>query len=173
MAHTLGVLPGKATFGTIQGYDSQNDYLTAKKSKLVYCSAPTYCNKLKTVPNYTYKYLYAQGKNELGLYNYNVNPFNTGDLMLGQYTNLNLNNVCTVSNGNPTSTYCNSSLPCNPCQNNTNVIINPAATIPFYYNKTIDPLGELFGNTQCGELNFTDYMQQVAPTNIQGIVLGE
>ena len=31
-------------------------------------------------------------------------------------------------------------------------------------NKTIDPLGELFGASQCGELNYTKYMVFDPPT---------
>jgi hypothetical protein len=34
-----------------------------------------------------------------------------------------------------------------------------SATAPFYFTNTIDPLGELFGNSQCGELNYTHYMR--------------
>jgi hypothetical protein len=172
MSHTLTVLSAKPTFGTINNYMSQNDYLTSKKAKALYCTTPIYCNKLKIAPTYEYKYLYTQGRYELGLLNFRVNALDTGDLINGQYTNFNLKNICTIANGNPTSKQCSYTFPCDPCQNNTAVIVNTNALEPFYFNKTIDPLGELFGKTQCGEFNYNNYVELVAPTNIQGIVLG-
>jgi len=59
------------------------------------------------------------------------------DLVVGQYLKMNLNGVTTVS---------------------SNTIV-PTKKIPFYESNTIDPIGELFGNTQCGELNYTKYLQ--------------
>jgi hypothetical protein len=80
---------------------------------------------------------------------------------MGQYTKLNLKNVCTVSSGTPPTRPCGTGtvdLPCDPCQDNTPVSLELDTTIPFYFNKTIDPLGELFGSSQCGELNYTGHM---------------
>jgi len=49
---------------------------------------------------------------------------------------------------------------CNPC-----VIINTEDKCsPFYYDNIIDPLGELFGASQCGEMNYTRYMVFYPPT---------
>jgi hypothetical protein len=70
------------------------------------------------------------------------------DLIVGQYLKMNLNGVNTVSS------HCGDG----------SVLIEPKSTIPFYDNNTIDPIGELFGNTQCGELNYTSYFQLYAPT---------
>jgi len=60
------------------------------------------------------------------------------DLVVGQYLKMNLNGVTTVS---------------------SNSIVAPTKKIPFYESNNIDPIGELFGNTQCGELNYTSYLQ--------------
>jgi hypothetical protein len=86
---------------------------------------------------------------------------------MGQYTKLNLKNVCTVSKGTPPTKPCGygkGDLPCDPCQDNGNVLLDPDTTNPFYFDKTIDPLGELFGYSQCGELNYTGHMVFYPPT---------
>ena len=70
-----------------------------------------------------------------------------------------MKNVCVVSIGSPPTQYCSNENPCNPCQTTDEVpIIVSDDTLPFYMANTIDPLGELFGRTQCGELNYTKYM---------------
>ena len=94
-------------------------------------------------------------------------PVNKSNLIVGQYTKLNLYDVCTVSNGPPPSIHCEFNN-CNPCQNSGNiVIIDPNSTNPFYYDYTIDPLGELFGKTSCGILNYTNYMVFNPPKRIK------
>lgn len=72
-----------------------------------------------------------------------VSSINKNNLIIGLYTKENLQNVCTIST--ITSHSCN------------NVEIEPNKIL--YQNYVIDPLGELFGNTQCGELNYTQYFQ--------------
>ena len=62
---------------------------------------------------------------------------NKTDLVTGQYLKMNLNGVVTVSSNN----------------------IDSTSKAPFYDSNVIDPIGELFGNTQCGELNYTNYLQ--------------
>ena len=65
------------------------------------------------------------------------------------YTTQNLANACVV--GTPlfgsTTTSCNG------------VTINTSAAVPFYFSAVIDPKGQLFGNSQCGELNFMHFNQ--------------
>lgn len=73
-----------------------------------------------------------------------------------QYTRMNLSDVCSAA-VTSIPTPCSSTTPCDPCQNNDPVTIDSTATIPFYYTYTIDPLGELFGQTPCGVLNYTKY----------------
>lgn len=119
----------KPTFGTLKENLYQSDYINHKKSKNICRNNSHRCN---------------------------IVNINTTNLIIGQYSKLNLDNVCTVSNGAPPSKYCSSENPCDPCQNNTSVVIE--STNPFYWENTIDPLGELFGFSQCGELNYTKYL---------------
>ncbi len=116
------------TFGTIRENLYQSDYIIRKKKRINYCKK----NKLHCVPN--------------------LETFNKSNLIYGQYSASNLQNVCTVSKGPPPT-----KPDSKPCQA-AGVIINQTETTPFYWNYTIDPLGELFGRSQCGELNYTQYM---------------
>ena len=159
MAHTFAPIPAKPTFGTLKQNLYQSDYINRKKGKNIYCTNPNRCNKLINSNSYANLNSFNLGRYALGLEKCNLLPVNKTELVIGQYTKLNLDNVCTVSNGPPPSEYCSSENPCNPCQNNTSVIINPStSTVPFYWGHTIDPLGELFGSSQCGQLNYTNYM---------------
>jgi hypothetical protein len=130
MARTFNNSSAKSTFGTLRQEVYQSDYINNKKK--------SGCNKL----------LFATNKS---------------NLIIGQYTKLNLSNVCTVSVGPPPSKSCEFD-DCNPCNNSTTVKINPQAgegslaQVPFYTIYTIDPLGELFGRTPCGILNYTNSM---------------
>lgn len=141
-------------FGTLRENIYQGDYINRKKSKIIYCSNPVLCNKLSVSNSYEKIKLF-----KLGRYLSNCNEIiDVNKLAISQYTKSDLTNVCTISNGPPPTTYCSYNTPCNPCQNNTPVIINTSMTVPFYFTNTIDPLGELFGSSQCGELNYTKYM---------------
>ena len=129
MAHAFKRISAKSTFGTLQEELYQSDYINKKKQQ---------CNTIL--------------------------PVNKSNLIVGQYTKLNLYNVCTVSNGPPPSIPCDFNNDCNPCQDDAIVMIdpnnpdNPKNSDAFYLNYTIDPLGELFGKTSCGVLNYTNYM---------------
>ena len=134
MAHAFKRISAKPTFGTLQEELYQSDYIKKKKQQ---------CN--------------------------DIVPVNKSNLIIGQYTKLNLYNVCTVSNGPPPSTHCEFNNECSPCQDEDIVIINPnnnttSYNDAFYMNYTIDPLGELFGKTSCGTLNYTNYMIFNRPT---------
>jgi hypothetical protein len=154
-------MSAKSTFGSLKEKINQGDYINRKKSKIIYCANPVICNKIKISNSYEKIYLFNLGR-YLSNCNRSIDP---DELIIGQYTKSDLINVCTVSNGAPPTTYCSYDTPCDPCQDNTPVIIDTLTSVdPFYFNKTIDPLGELFGNTQCGELNYTKYM---VPNTIQ------
>ena len=153
MAHAFAPIPAKPAFGTLREKLYQSDYLERKKAKLVYCNIPNLCNK----PIYTYSYdqqnLYNLGKR---LNTCNFLRVNKANLIAGQYSQLDLKNTCTVIP--TTKTPCNLINGCAPCANFTPVPINLLSTVPFYQTNNIDPLGELFGNSQCGELNYTNFM---------------
>lgn len=153
MSYAFNPIPAKPTFGSLKPKISQSDYINRKKGKNMFCIKPNYCSKVNQINNYanlnSFNLVYRLEK-------CNILPVNKTDLVIGQYTKSNLNNVCTVSKGAPPSKYCSSENPCDPCQNNTPIIFS--TTEPFYWGQTIDPLGELFGKSQCGELNYTNYI---------------
>jgi hypothetical protein len=90
-------------------------------------------------------------------------PFDKQNLVAGQYTYMDLSGVCCAING----PICNNIFidECSQCA--LPCPINVAtATKPFYFTNTIDPLGQLFGNSQCGELGYTHYMRYLNKSSI-------
>jgi hypothetical protein len=160
MAHAFSIIPAKPTFGTLRPNLYQSDYINRKKGLITFCRAPfSPCQRLSIAPSYDIINSFKLGKFSISLDKCNIIPINKSNLIISQYTKENLNNICTVQ---PLIPYKNPSLcgvenSCLPCQNNNSVIINPSDV--FYEKYQIDPLGELFGNTQCGELNYTQYME--------------
>jgi hypothetical protein len=153
MAHAFKTIPAKSTFGTLQEELNQSDYINRKKRK---CNTILYTNKSNTIL-YTNKSNLIIGRKQLNKSNLIVGKqLNKSNLIVGQYTKLDLYNVCNVSKGPPPAIPCEFNNDCNPCQDS--VTINASSTNPFYFNYTIDPLGELFGKTSCGILNYTNYM---------------
>ena len=163
MAHAFNTIPAKPAFGTLRNNINQNTYINRKRGQRIFCSSKTQCNQLKVAKNYNFINSFNTGRYASDLENCKFVPINKNNLIIGQYTKMDLNNVCSVSHIDPSNQpiHCSSTNPCTPCQNNTApVIINPsAATTPFYFSNQIDPLGQLFGKTQCGELNYTQYMK--------------
>jgi len=133
MSRAFNTIPAKPTFGTLKQQLYQSDYIQRKKA--VANIATERCKKL------TNKLIY--------------NPFasNKTNLVSRQYSKMDLNNVCTVS------TISINPMTCNP----EPVIIDTESIIPFNETYTTDPLGELFGNTPCGELNYTYYSTHFNP----------
>jgi len=145
MAHAFSPISAKPTFGTLKENLYQSDYISRKKAQFTYCQVPSYCNKITSVSSYSQYNSYNLGRYARSLKTCNVIPINKGNLVMGQYTKLDLKHVCTVASGTS--------------QCGEPVIIKPTtATEPFYLTYTIDPNGELFGDSQCGELNYTKYM---------------
>lgn len=155
MAHTFKPIPGKPAFGTLTQVVYQGDYITNKKAKLVYCSNrdKKSCNKLAKSANYGQYNLYNKGRYLNALTNGCILPFDKTNLIAGQYSKMNLNSVCTVIDGFP----CSQIDSCSGCEVGAKVDATTAVE-PFYQTNTIDPVGNLFGKTQCGINNFTRYM---------------
>jgi len=157
MAHAFKTISAKPTFGILQQHLYQSDYINRKKGIIVFCKRPCICKNIRVAPSY-------EIINSLNI-GFRLNKLNSlhnnkSNLIISQYTKENLKNVCTVSPINPyiKPAPCSNSVPCDPCQNNGPVIIDPLnATTTFYNEYNIDPLGQLFGNSQCGELNYTAY----------------
>ena len=167
MAHAFAPIPAKPAFGTLKENLYQSDYLNRKKAKYAYCRTPSsYCNKIKKSNSYALINSYNLGRYSRNLETCNIIPVNKGNLIIGQFAKLNLSNICTVSYGPPPVTPCTNDTPCAPCQDNTPVFVDQTSSTPFYLKATIDPNGELFGASQCGELNYTQYMVLNLPKNI-------
>jgi hypothetical protein len=158
MAHAFKSIPAKPTFGTVNAKNiySQSDYLQSKKASLIYsltsnCNLNC-CNKLIKTDSYQTKNSFYLGLTN----NLLVIPFNKQNLVAGQYTYMDLSGVCCVIQGPICSNiFVNDCSQCDlPCPINVTT-----ATQPFYFTNTIDPRGELFGNSQCGELNYTHFIR--------------
>jgi hypothetical protein len=161
MAHAFKTISARPTFGTLRENLYQSDYINRKKGIITFCNSPSACQRIRVAPSYNVRNSFNTGRLALTLDKCNILPVNKSNLIIRQYTKTNLKDVCTVSEIFPyfKPTPCSSDVPCNPCQNNNPVIIDPnTATKPFYQQNMIDPLGELFGKIQCGELNYTHYM---------------
>jgi hypothetical protein len=113
----------------IQKFTYASDVIYNKKSKTQYscvCLNRPCCCKYGTYNNYN---LY----NNAQLLNAYVLPFSKTSMNSNLYIKLNLKDICTVQLNNPLT-----------CPTTVNVY----ATVPFYYNYTIDPYGYLFGNNK-------------------------
>ena len=135
MAYAFAPISAKPTFGTLKDNLYQSDYIKMKKNR-------HNCNKPK--------YRLGQCHDKLDT----CNSVNLGNLIMGQYSKMNLTDACTVIPTTP----CNDINNCEPCKMKDPVPVPPIEDIPFYYGNTIDPVGSLFGKTQCGEQNYARYM---------------
>lgn len=145
MAHAFKKIPAKPTFGALKPNLYQSDYITNKKAKIAFCD-------VNNVSNYNQLNLYNRGKYLNSLEVGNISSFDKSDLIFGLYSKMDLTNVCSVINGPP----CNNIDSCIGCDEVTTIDISSSS--PFYFTNTIDPVGELFGNTTCGTNNFINYM---------------
>lgn len=174
MARAFNAISAKPAFSNLRESINQSEYLNKKKGLLVYCNGNSCCNKIKRVDSYALINAY----NNAVRYIYSLKNgsfYNKNNLIASQYSKLNLKNICASVPSMPeysNSDYLSSNKTCVYC-NNTNIALNntkinvdsdgqytdPSGNvIPFYQGNTIDPEGQLFGNSQCGELNFTLYM---------------
>jgi len=172
MAHAFAPIPANPTFGTFRKNLYQSDYINRKKAKLIYCNSRDSCGRILVSPDYNVRTLFNTGRDAINLLRCSnvAIPISKGNLIMGQYTKLDLNRVCTVLN---TTNYkagdclknINDIDSINGCPNDSPVKIDPSSnTSPFYQTNIIDPCGLLFGNSQCGELNYTSYMFFYPPT---------
>ena len=124
----FNITPAKPTFRNLRESLYASDYLQLKKNKLNTCFTKQ-------------KYINCKLSNDL----YSINKSNLNANLI---TKQNLRLVCSLSNNQK-------SIDNIGCQK-TNITISNI--VPFYQQYRIDPIGELFGNTQCGVNNFTNYM---------------
>jgi hypothetical protein len=129
----------KPAFGTLIKSQYQSDYILNKKNK----------NVNVNVNNYE-RYLFLKKKCYVNSCFISVKKSN---IIAGLYYKMNLNNVCVVNDGPP----CSNVDTCDICLTPAKIDINSVE--PFFQTNTIDPLGALFGNSECGVNNFTHYME--------------
>ena len=180
MSHILNIISSKPSFGNIRESLCQSDYLNKKKGLITYNNnnnnntGNAFCNKIKQSNNYDNINLYNNTRRYMSSVK-NRTLYNKNNLVAGQYSKLNLNNICVSIPSEPkysNSDYMSPDGRCAYCvdtnlaSNNTKINVNCLGqyvdplgnVVPFYQDNTIDPEGQLFGNSQCGELSFTTYM---------------
>lgn len=158
---------GRSAFGTFQPNNSSSDNIKKKKIKSLFCAATSKgCAPTKLVSNSTDLYLFRA-------YVANNQPpnYNTRNLNINLITSLDLSNVTVVES---TCTQA-SPIPIDPPTGGEHVefiaeTMDPTRFleqhVPMAENVddgrytlyTIDPKGELFGNTPCGLNNYVNYM---------------
>lgn len=136
MAHAFKVISASPTFQKTQLLNYASDYLSDKKARLLQFQP----KKTNYTKNYDYESFYLLNKR---IFHNEFNKFNKANLLYNLYSKENLNQVTIVSS--------------NPANIKVNTI--NSGLKPFYQNYILDPKGRLFGNSQCGELNFTRYME--------------
>ena len=148
MSRLFQPFPAKPAFGTLQKNTYASDY--TKKLKLRNSIHDSIQNQTKG--NLTQQQFIDLKNCELK-YNilFNKSYLDKRNLIAGQYSNENLEGVITVSSSNETE----------EPYNETNIL--PSNNVPFYVDYNIDPTGALFGNSQCGLNNFTNFMQISVP----------
>lgn len=155
MAHAFKTIPAKPTFGNIRPNMFQSDYIKRKKALSTFQSK--IINKKCYSNSYDAKYLLNKGKYYYGINNCDMLPVNKSNLIAGQYSKMDLQDVCDITTFSATI---------DPSENDcidgcTSVQLDPS--VIFYENYVIDPCGQLFGKSQCGELNYTHYMVYYPP----------
>jgi hypothetical protein len=174
MAHAFKIIPATPAFGTLKEVIFQSEYLKNKKSKRSFCTSETKCGRVTKADSYNHMNLYRQGFRLNKLKSCNVLPFDKTNLIANLYSKMDMEYACSFTNGlpcvNPELTYASDSCglvpPCcyDACKGSKTLTVGTNATNPFNFTNTIDPVGDLFGKTQCGTENFTHYMYFSPPT---------
>ena len=146
---------------------SANEYTAHKKSAAFYCAErmSAGCPRMRRGGgggSYAARSLFASGamaaKRGNGIGNginvrraLETRQFNKNSLLVGSRTVMNLGSACSLILQPP----CDPDA-CASCGEPVTLCINDK---PFFCNYYIDPVGDLFGRSQCGELNYTHYMR--------------
>lgn len=132
---------GKNTFGVLKESQDAGQYTLNKKAVASFCT-PNVCVPSRTVVTQSNRLLLRQANKFY--FRRCQNHYNISNLNINLVTKLNLTDVPVI-------------------QQNFPCAFVPAyldvTCIPPYLNYTIDPSGNLFGNTICGTNNFQNYLQ--------------
>lgn len=129
---------GKNTFGVLKEPQEAGQYILNKTATTSFC-APNVCVPSRTVASQSSR-LILRRANKI-YFSRCQDPYNTANLNINLVTKLNLSGVpviIDVSGNYPTNL--------------------DVTSIP-YLDYTIDPSGNLFGNTVCGADNFQNYLE--------------
>ena len=123
-----------STFGKFKESNYSSDYIKNKRNEEILCN-----NKNCKV---------SGGANSMKKQteSCDIYPFHKKDLTVNLYSRLDLQNVKTICRG---TNICDSS------SMSTNIAITD---VPLYQYYIIDPNGSLFGNSECGANNYTEYI---------------
>ena len=129
---------GKNTFGVLKEPQDAGQYILNKTASTSFC-APNVCVPSRTITSQSSR-LILRRANKI-YFSRCQDPYNTANLNINLVTKLNLSGVPVIIDSS----------------NNTYPTNLSVSTIP-YLNYTIDPSGNLFGNTVCGTDNFQNYL---------------
>ena len=130
---------GKNTFGVLKEPQDAGQYTLNKTAAASFCS-PDLCVPSKTVTTQSRR-LILRKANKI-YFSRCQDPYNTANLNINLVTVLDLSGVPVIQES--ASPY--------------NVPTNLSLSVAPYLNYTIDPSGNLFGNTVCGADNFQNYL---------------
>ena len=133
---------GKNTFGVFKESNEAGEYILNKKAITTFCN-PNICVPSRTLLTQSNRLLLRNANNIY--FGISKNTYNTSNLNVNLVTKLNLSDVPVIIDVSGNS----------PAQLNV-------TSIP-YLDYTIDPSGNLFGNTICGTNNFQNYLQLNPP----------
>jgi hypothetical protein len=140
MAHSFKTNSGRSTFGTFREPSDAGSYILNKKAKTIYCK-PNICTNNKNVGSES-NLLTLNRANRLTFYY--CRDVNKSNLNINLITKLNLTDVPVIENM--------------AFESPTTIDVSNNTTNPYLYY-TIDPCGNLFGNTICGQSNYLNYQE--------------
>ena len=130
---------GKNTFGVLKEPQDAGQYILNKTATTSFC-APNVCVPSKALASQSSRLILRRANKFY--FSRCQDPYNTANLNINLVTKLNLSGVPVIQqSGSPFSVPTSLVVPTTP-----------------YLNYTIDPSGNLFGNTVCGTDNFQNYL---------------
>ena len=134
---------GKNTFGVLKESQNAGEYTLKKRASYSFCP-PNVCVPSRTVATQGNRLL-LRDSNRI-YFSACRNPYSIANLNINLVTQLDLSDVPIIQQNNPYTI---------PAELDV-------SAVP-YLAYTIDPSGNLFGNTICGTNNFQNYLQFTVP----------
>jgi hypothetical protein len=138
MSRPFNLYMGKNTFGVLNESQEAGEYILNKKASATFCS-PKICIPSRTVQTQSNRLLLRHANRIY--YSSCYDPYDKANLNINLVTTLDLSGVPVIQQNDPYAI---------PAE--LDVTVKP------YLAYTIDPSGNLFGNTICGTNNFQNYL---------------